>query len=89
MVIMSNKKFKAMERRMLIMSSVGIVTGVTGITLSTVALAKESGNKKNMNQKIQNVESHLAAVEKSCSKVCKSIVPMQQTMLSAGLLKRD
>lgn len=86
MVILTKKKMKKMRNQMIVAAGVSTVAGVGGITVGTIALVKESNQTKKVDDKLQNIEKHLAAVEGSCTKACKTLVPMQQAMFEHGFM---
>lgn len=87
-MIVTKKKMKKMKTEMLVVSGIGIATGVAGTTIGTIALVKENRFEKNVTERIDNIEKHVASLEASLSKTMKAFIPVQQTLLENGMLSK-
>ena len=83
-MLLTKKKIGRLKTEMYVMSGIGIVTCVTGTVLGTTSLVKQ----KKTNEKIGDLERHVVAAEQTATKCCKAMVPIQQAMLSSGLIER-
>ena len=87
MVIMSNKKFKKMQRTNLAIGCTGIGMGVIGVGLGTASLIKDSVNKKKTNSDIELIQQHINALERAAKKTCKETTVIQETLMANGFLR--
>lgn len=87
-MFVTKRKLKKMKTEMMVVAGTGVATGVAGVTIGTVALVKESKTKKEVDERLNNIERAVAATEQSCTKALRVLVPMQDALLNAGIVTR-
>ena len=87
-MIVTKRKMKKMKTEMMVVAGTGVVTGVAGVTIGTVALVKENKHEKEVSDRLDNIERAVAATEQSCTKVLRCVVPMQDALLKAGIMMK-